>query len=943
METLRQATKAMWDKLILIAAPRSLCEVRADEEDFIWINAWVSRLTIDFIDRCLGIAKYQNILPELHINITRQQAFGLLFLFYAAEHARREASEHTLWPYVTDNLPHKVKERLFIGNQPGNGLCEAFEETCQRFGLRNELQQPSESIHRYYRTVLLQFGLSKSMIVDLPYLLTKHKPLVVLDNLSWGALHSDSFQSTWQVLQDYRHRDIDEPHALEALQQSPWLLPAWVQDVLVAARLRPDLTTIDRRIEERPSAFLSEPRFVWDGNEPSFLLGIKQLDGLDEPRYHITSDSREFATILRQSDRSYQSSPATLRIPLSKPEQEFSLINAKGEVCATQLIQFWPDMEDIVVFDLQAGTRVTDPWSTRLNLAKGYAILAASDLHLHSPASHQWKRYDRLYRQLFLLNPRWTDDVAVYLQEEEYWRPWIKTSNAAADILITKLRESLSQEPDWVSGGEKVRLRVRATPEFDIQAVRMNGKPQWFTDEGAYIVTSPFEVTPQMVSPGLQVVIVARYRPTSQKAICRTPLHIRATGTAQFINNRWEWHPGGEIDIAEAQHGLFRIHTKSSKDSGERAPLLREGSLLYRLPQRAAGFGRLAGYGNRLSALHSLSQASSSLTIAKTVVNRGIIRAIRVGKAGHYIIRLHHDISWNDDYRIIVWPRNSYPYPITSRQVLKRKLDVLEIAKPAHQLGHIALAIAFEGTRLGAWWPKQLGTWKLPSIVTPKKARSLAYWLRWFHLPLLHPLLKAEIGRFINAHLFEVIQAWIMGRSKPVELNFPDDLGWEAVVRELMPLTPTLNPSECQKILEPDRRQQLDLSSHIESLLTVSPLLLAHILQNKLNDNTDAPLKEDIEHALPDCIQDLQQQLSEAQNPAVGTASADEAKAVWERKVIPHALEMLSSGQKESRSTASRDSTGQDILNVFLVFPWYRKDLALRLLLELDKQKGSKL
>jgi hypothetical protein len=149
----------------------SLAMIGLDGDDTAALSCWFEQLHESHVQRLLGSIFPADItLPSAYGNFTlsNEAAFGLLFLALAAVIARRSGDAKDVWTHVA-SLPCRpaVRDLLFTpGDQPRANTKSAIREAADRLRLRT----PGEDrdLHWYYRTILLQIGLTAAAAVRLP-------------------------------------------------------------------------------------------------------------------------------------------------------------------------------------------------------------------------------------------------------------------------------------------------------------------------------------------------------------------------------------------------------------------------------------------------------------------------------------------------------------------------------------------------------------------------------------------------------------------------------------------------------------------------------------------------------------------------------------------------------------------------------------------------------
>jgi hypothetical protein len=97
---------------------------------------------------------------------------GVMLLALSSAVARSLEKDEALWSSVADACSPPLRREIFGTNDyPVGESRNSLSEACHHLGLRNQLNLPGK--HRYWRTVLLQFGFSAKVGMErLPFWLT---------------------------------------------------------------------------------------------------------------------------------------------------------------------------------------------------------------------------------------------------------------------------------------------------------------------------------------------------------------------------------------------------------------------------------------------------------------------------------------------------------------------------------------------------------------------------------------------------------------------------------------------------------------------------------------------------------------------------------------------------------------------------------------------------
>ena len=246
---LSQAAGLVVGKVTLATVPRSLCEIQTDEDDYRWLCSWARQLTNYQLQGWLsGVNSRRVVLQSGSLVLSYAEAAGCLLLLLAAEAGRREASEGNLWAAVRRRFSEAAGRVVFAQGQPRREFKDALEAAARKLGLRHVFG--IEGTQNYYLTVYLQFGFTQSGIGRLPYWLAgqpvSEAVSYLLGSEGKGERQSSrSFVRLWDTLRDYRRNNIRETSARQVLENNPWVIPDWADDLLEQAKLHLDLGTAE--------------------------------------------------------------------------------------------------------------------------------------------------------------------------------------------------------------------------------------------------------------------------------------------------------------------------------------------------------------------------------------------------------------------------------------------------------------------------------------------------------------------------------------------------------------------------------------------------------------------------------------------------------------------------------------------------------------------------
>src|SRR5262249_21296298 len=148
-----------------------------------------------------------------------------------------------------------------------------------------------------------------------------------------------------------------------------------------------------------------------------------------------------------------------------------------------------------------------------------------------------------------------------------------------------------------------------------------------------------------------------------------------------------------------------------------------------------APIGEVAGLGAPMTLrLGPYNAGRDAMTVAQSVIDCGVIEGLREAD-GELHLLLSRPIEPSDRHRVVCWDFNGQIHELQSRAQESEPGDLWRCVPPDIATEYLAVALMYEGLRLGALWR---GDWHM-SIEQQADAdpRRVAAMLRWFRLPLL--------------------------------------------------------------------------------------------------------------------------------------------------------------------------------------------------------------
>lgn len=798
--TIEHAARAMLDRArendLLQHSPWSLTELRPTDFDYIWLRVWVTKLDASTVNYCSSpFRRFTWSGQEYPL----QAAFGLLLMLWISEHARRLAEEGNLWRWIPQEaLPATAAKVLFAQKQPSATLKELLEMAARRFNLRHVFGRAGAQ--QWIDTIFLQFGFTRRGIERrLPEWLAGQTPTLAIEQLLAKETGSSSFRNCWETLCQYRRNEITLERATRNLRTMPWLLPEWTARALEIAR-EPVARTIlpaqssQAEAEIAEDTFLSEPLLRWEPPAaPYFLCRLIRLDllGLTEDVYHVTVNSRIQTQLLRQTDGSYVSSDGDeIKLSCETARVAVQLVDGPGQIAAAEDLELWPAGEDVLVFQLSDGSRLSDAYAQPMSLNKVYAVLTAPDLRLEPRPDN--------YRvsagaKFFHLSVGWPAKTRVWLDDDLIWEPCFLKQAPQQPPATPAWQKNLRVELDATASnrqlrwGDKVYLRLFHPLEAEMRFARHRGGPLEFErrDERCTRI-GPLTLTPENGTGDLELQLGIRYQ--NQLHRIKLEAATKLIGVAKLKNGVWKALPERFVLKSETARGTrFKIAPPRKWDKQERKLgewALMEGDLwLKRLSRQHAPIGEVTGLGAPLTLrIGPYNAERDAMTIAESVIDCGVIE--QVWKAeGQLHLRLLRPVEADERHFVLYWAEDGQVHQLLPTSSEAGTNDLWHCALPEEMPDFVAVALMYEGWRLGARWQPDWHS-HLETLVEASP-RATATLLRWFRLPLLSEKALASVREVAHRHPAEFLSIWLRESANPAFNLTAATEGWLAAVRAI--------------------------------------------------------------------------------------------------------------------------------------------------------------
>lgn len=788
----------------------SLAELRPDNEDYSWLRNWASQLDADT--------------ASIHLQYSeRQRKLGLLLLFLAAETCRREAPEDQIWPALVNfDWQPDTAERLFTpNNHPRQLHKDAIEEACRAWKLRHVFD--TEGVQQWFQTIPLQFGFTrKGFETRLAEWLVGQKPPCGVQRLLSRVdpnfserddpNFSESFELLWDCLKDFRRENISADRFDRIVTDSCWVLPEWREGLKAQAIAkieslgRGSINVVPEgepssQAEEIDRLFVGEPRLDWHPpGEPIFRFELTNLDdwNLQSDHYDVVIGDYTCATILKQPDGSYGPKVGAIPIQtLRTGETAARLVDVDGTTVAVQEVVFWESNDDVTVFKGTTGERI-DPWWRVMDPAHSYILITARDLQV-VPAGSQLRKHGS--HNCVFVAPNWPRDTRVLLDGETLWEPCLTAGGSVA----RSSRIAVSVD-GVVRSGKPSKLDISHPRDAKVCFVRVARQvAEVFPQTSTRTTTGYIVLGDGLRSSTVQVIV--GLRDEKGRFQFRDQVRLDIEGIAHLGANGWQLvDPEAELSPSTHENDRFRVFPQ--RDSGiddvefDKWAIM-EGDVFIKRPKPVPiSLTELSGLGAELTLRrgpYNCPPVDQDQPVVVSVVDTGIVSTAKFDEADQSLtLRLTKGIEPCPEHRLVLLGPGGQVRAVTGSELQVDRNDAkiwrCDIAAlPSWFAEPVAVAVAFNGERLGSCWKNDWPRLLLAVHHDEADASVVAALIRWFRLPLLNRHARDAVREFANASPLAAIQGWLFNEEfevdapSPLKLRMNDrDVGWIAAVRSMI-------------------------------------------------------------------------------------------------------------------------------------------------------------
>lgn len=196
-KTIREGIAAILERAQeqrLLSRKWSLAELQLDTEDYNWLCDWAQNLSGKMVQIWLEERPWRPLSVGTR-ECTYSAALGSLLLLFAAETARRKATEGFLWSiFQQESFLKSTTHILYAGGQPTRIHKDALEAAARWLNLRHVFG--IEGLQNWFDTVYLQFGFTyRGFLRRLPEWLVGQGRTQAIQHLLDGSMKSETFRT----------------------------------------------------------------------------------------------------------------------------------------------------------------------------------------------------------------------------------------------------------------------------------------------------------------------------------------------------------------------------------------------------------------------------------------------------------------------------------------------------------------------------------------------------------------------------------------------------------------------------------------------------------------------------------------------------------------------------------------------------------------------------
>jgi len=796
----------------------SIAELRLSEDDVTWLRSWFGCLTPESTEnwtKSVMLAKYED-----DACVTYRQMFGSLFICAGAEVCREESREDSVWPAIRSIFPESnaLRHELFLSNgQPSPLIKDAIADAVRILNLRNAMD--IEGAQQWFVTIKLQFGFTyrgaKNRLAE--WLVSLGRPHAVhyLNGESeFSELASESFQSMWRALTQYRRGLIEETEARNTLQRNPWVKAHWIDDLLKEAKAKIATLGTRERHEEETETYEEEvseeelcpivgialewipntaPRFRFQLDRQAIedeVVGADLGDFLD-----FCIDGRRLCRWLCQRDGSWAGVDHIYAEPNKYSEQPnlnprtLVVQSSSGESLLEWDFADSGLSEDVLVFDLER-ERMVKAGLERLEPNRRYAIVCDRKCELRGSNTVETFERNGISRKAIRLALPLNENLSIVYEDFVLWQP----VKAESDQLPRIPLSLTTPEGTTLSLHDRSKLFLEGLPE-DAKSVKLLIYRKTYDveqDDSRWRTLKDVTITPELAARQRWVRVY--FSSGNRKYKEKPRLAFSLLGAAMLRHQQNDnaekvsfevLKQGDQLNCSEGTTYL-RIWTL---DHDKGASVFESDCQVGRLKYQKIRLRDIPGHGGELQVMSQGERHSLGIACLDTGCVRDYLPPLLSSSDAQLFLLSDKDPAEVGDngFALYVWfvdkkgkarlrrlPDSSVQ-PSSSDRVWK----IRDSCNP------MAVALTWKGAWLGAWW----GLERICDYVnerTDLPEHDFAI-MKWLCVPVLQSTLSPSLAKAILQAPSRFIKTWLNDSGLPDGLKpHAHILGIDSVVRHFL-------------------------------------------------------------------------------------------------------------------------------------------------------------
>ncbi|MFA5156986.1 MAG: hypothetical protein WC532_06305 [Candidatus Omnitrophota bacterium] len=491
----------------------SIAELRLADDDVKWLQSWFSCWSPQSTEKW---------------DSNYRRMFGSLFICVGAEVCREKSSEGSVWLAMRSILPesHILQRDLFLSNgQPSFLTKSIIADAVRSLNLRHAMD--IEGTQQWFVTIKLQFGFTyrgaKNRLAEWLVNLGRPQAVQYLDGESkFSELSSDSFQSLWRALMQYRRGLIEEKEVRATLQLSPWIKAHWIDDLLKESIARiatlgieeaqTDATAIyEQEVSGEEFCPIADVALEWSkGTTPRIKIHLDrqaikdEIVSVDIGELDFYIDGRKLHRWIRQGNGSWAGEERIYAEPEQYHRQQPNLSpqtlvvrSGLGETLIEWNLADSGLSEEVLVFDLDR-EKIVKTGEERLEPNRRYAIVCDRKCKIQGCVPDDTFEKNGIPRKAIRLPMPLSENLCVSFEDFMLWQPIRQNIDSRPRFsltLTTQVNKILSLQ-------DKSQLFVDGLPE-DAGSVKLLIDTKTYgiqRDSGRWRTLKEIGITPELAA-----------------------------------------------------------------------------------------------------------------------------------------------------------------------------------------------------------------------------------------------------------------------------------------------------------------------------------------------------------------------------------------------------------------------------------------------------------